>query len=107
MRAIAALIERRYARLDRSEQLLEALSYHGVLARGFALVRSERGEPVRKAAAVLPAMRLDIEFADGRVGATADGGAAAAPASGARPAADDPVKPRPRRREVPGQGSLF
>jgi exodeoxyribonuclease VII large subunit len=104
MRAVAALIERRGARLDRAEQLLEALSYHGVLARGFALVRSERGEPVRNAAAVLPAMRLDIEFANGRVGATADG--ATAPAAGARPAAD-PVKPRPRRREVPGQGSLF
>ena len=34
-------------------QLLAALSYHGVLARGFALVRAaESGDPVRSAAAV-------------------------------------------------------
>jgi hypothetical protein len=45
-------------------------------------------------------MRLDIEFADGRVGATADG------AAGVR-LRPDPVKRRARRYEIPGQGSLF
>jgi exodeoxyribonuclease VII large subunit len=54
---------------------------------------------VRSAAAVSAGMRLDIEFADGRVGATSDG------ASRLRP----PEAPRPRRRRSfdPGQGSLF
>jgi exodeoxyribonuclease VII large subunit len=55
---------------------------------------------VRNAAAVSAGMRLDIEFADGRVGATSDG------ASRLRP----PEAPRPRRRrgfDDPGQGSLF
>jgi exodeoxyribonuclease VII large subunit len=108
IRALESLFERRYARLDRAEKLLEALSYHGVLARGFALVRGERGEPLRQAAAVCPAMLLDIEFADGHIGATAD--------SALRPGAERPApgvhtvgprKPRFRRGEIPGQGSLF
>jgi exodeoxyribonuclease VII large subunit len=75
-RAAVTLIDRRQARLERAGQLLAALSYHGVLARGFALVRAEEGQPLRAAAAVSPGMRLDIEFADGHVGATADGATA-------------------------------
>jgi exodeoxyribonuclease VII large subunit len=99
-RASAILIDRQYARLERASQLLAALSYQGVLARGFALVRNaESGDPVRSAASVSAGMRLDIEFADGRVGATSEG------ATRLRP----PEPPRPRRRRSfdPGQGSLF
>jgi exodeoxyribonuclease VII large subunit len=99
-RASAILIDRQYARLERTSQLLAALSYQGVLARGFALVRAaESGDPLRSAAAVAAGMRLDIEFADGRVGATSEG------ATRMRP----PEPPRPRRRRSfdPGQGSLF
>jgi exodeoxyribonuclease VII large subunit len=99
LRAIDALIERRYARLDGVGKLLEALSYHGVLARGFALVR-EAGRPLRTAATVAPGMRLDIEFADGHVGAVAEGATPRPP----RPA---PLRPRRRRSEDPNQGSLF
>ena len=44
-----------------------------MLSRGFALVRDGAGLPLRTAAAVSPGMPLDIEFADGRVGATAQG----------------------------------
>ncbi len=51
---------------------LAALSYRGVLARGFALVRDEQGHAVHAAAAVGPGARLYLEFADGRVAATAD-----------------------------------
>jgi exodeoxyribonuclease VII large subunit len=117
------LIDRRQTRLERAGQLLAALSYHGVLARGFALVRAEEGQPLRAAAAVSPGMRLDIEFADGHVGATADGATAdgattggatmgAATAGRARPPvsqspAADPPKPKLRRGANPGQGSLF
>jgi hypothetical protein len=44
-------------------------------------------------------MRLDIAFADGRVGATSEGTTRLRP----------PEAPRPRRRRSfdPGQGSLF
>ena len=72
-RAEWTLIDNRVARLDRAEQLLAALSYRGVLSRGFALVRDGAGQPLREAATVSPGMALDIEFSDGRVGATAQG----------------------------------
>jgi exodeoxyribonuclease VII large subunit len=73
-----------------------------VLARGFALVRSEAGKPLRSAAAVNAGARVDIEFADGRVRAMAEVRDMTGP-----PAAR-PARRRTRRREPdPGQGSLF
>jgi exodeoxyribonuclease VII large subunit len=98
--AFDGYLDRRYAALDRAAGLLEAFSYHGVLARGFTLVRDRDGRPLRTAAAVGPGLNLDIEFADGRVPAVATGGGASAP----------PEPPRRRRRRGasdPGQGSLF
>ena len=74
------------------QRILSALSYQGVLARGFALVRDAAGEPVRSAGAVAANDPLEIEFADGRVPAVATSG------------------PAPRKRrgpDKPGQGSLF
>ena len=65
-------MQRLGARVAHSGQLLSALSYRGVLARGFALVRDEHGHAVHAAAAIGPSAHLSIEFADGRVGATAD-----------------------------------
>ena len=98
-RAHRVYLERRSQRLRSAGQLLAAFSYHGVLARGFALVRDGEGHPLRSAAAVGSGMRLAIEFADGRVGATADGAA--------QPAAAKP-KPRPRGGQGPGgQGTLL
>jgi exodeoxyribonuclease VII large subunit len=91
-------LQRRRARLRSAAHLLTALSYQGVLARGFALVRDAEDQPVRAAAGVSPGMRLAIEFADGRVAATADG--EVKPASAAR------GKPRGRGGSG-GQGSLF
>jgi exodeoxyribonuclease VII large subunit len=76
-----------------------------VLARGFALVRDLDGRPLRVAAAVSPAMPLDIEFSDGRVRARAEGPPAAGPGPGA---AGAPAKPRSRHGGGDkGQGSLF
>jgi len=100
-RAVRHLIAVRQARAERGAQLLAAFSYRGVLARGFALVRDAAGQPLRSAAAVGAGTPIEIEFADGRVGARADG----APAAD-RPAAE-PVKPRSRRDGGPGQGDLF
>lgn len=85
-------------------QLLTAYSYRGVLKRGFALVRDQKGIPLHAAAAVSPGMRLDVEFADGRVAATADGIAGtSAPASPARPR----TKTGNDQGGGSGQGSLF
>ncbi len=58
---------------DASERLrglggmLESLSYQGVLARGFALVRDERGRLVDSAARARACTALELEFHDGRV----------------------------------------
>jgi exodeoxyribonuclease VII large subunit len=100
--AMDTLLDRRDAQLEHAAQLLAAFSYHGVLARGFALVRSEAGKPLRSAAAVNAGSRVDIEFADGRVRAMAEVRDLTGPPT-ARPA-----RRRARRREPdPGQGSLF
>jgi exodeoxyribonuclease VII large subunit len=45
-----------------------------VLQRGYALVSDPAGHPLTSAAAVKPGARLKLRFADGEVGATADGG---------------------------------
>ena len=81
-----------------------AFSYREVLKRGFALVRDGEGRPLRAAADVSTGIRLDIEFADGRVGAIADGEARPTPTPVPR------AKSRQRGGEGGqggGQGSLF
>src|SRR5262252_7485498 len=99
--AARALVQNRAARVERAGRLLTAVSYRGVLARGFALVRAADGKPLRSATAVTPGLQLNIEFADGRVRATADGTPATAPAPTSAPG-----KP-PRRGGGEGQGNLF
>jgi exodeoxyribonuclease VII large subunit len=99
--AATALLHNRAARVERAGRLLTAVSYRGVLARGFALVRAADGKPLRSATAVTPGLQLNIEFADGRVRATADGPVASAPVP-----ASAPAKP-PRRGGGEGQGNLF
>ena len=66
------MLERSRRRLDGQAKLLETLGYHNVLARGFALVRDADGGMVRRASEVTSGASLDIEFADGHVGAHAD-----------------------------------
>jgi exodeoxyribonuclease VII large subunit len=113
-RALATMRQRLEARVAHSGQLLGALSYRGVLARGFALVRDEQGHAVHAAASIGPAAHLTLEFADGRVGATADTDRPAATRP-AKPAASEPQKARevekpaaPKRVAKPvDQGSLF
>ena len=70
--AFSAMMERWRRRLDAQAKLLGTLDYHNVLARGFTLVRTADGTMLRRAAAVKPGAALDIEFADGHVGAHAD-----------------------------------
>jgi exodeoxyribonuclease VII large subunit len=105
-RALASATQRLHARVEHSGQLLGALSYRSVLARGFALVRDEQGHALRSASSVDPGARLDVEFADGRVAVTADTDGAAV--GRAKPASTESTAAAPRRRVKPvGQGSLF
>ncbi|MFH3480144.1 exodeoxyribonuclease VII large subunit [Xanthobacter variabilis] len=111
-RAMAGRLRDDGRRLDGLAQLLSALSYHGVLERGFALVRDAEGRAVRRAGGLGPGAVIEIEFADGRVGAQTSGASAHA---GVSPVADvgaaDPVlSPRraPVRRKKPDPGpTLF
>src|SRR3954468_18919314 len=110
-RALVTLLQRLDARVENSGKLLSALSYRGVLARGFALVRDEAGHPLHSADAIGPGARVEIEFADGRVGATADAdrpAAAAKRAPSQARAATQEAKPAPKRVGKPvDQGNLF
>ncbi|HEY4775848.1 MAG TPA: exodeoxyribonuclease VII large subunit [Xanthobacteraceae bacterium] len=99
-RAARSGIDQRAERVGRAGQVLTALSYQGVLARGFALVRDAAGRPLRTAASISAGLALDIEFSDGHVGAVATSGGASAPL--------EPAKARtPRASGAKGQGSLF
>jgi exodeoxyribonuclease VII large subunit len=70
---VSALLREKAARLAGLSARLEAGSYQSVLARGFALVRDAEGQPLTRAAAVTPGAKLSIAFADGAIGATAEG----------------------------------
>lgn len=63
MRALRELAQR----LAAASGLLASLSYEGVLARGFALVRGDRGQLVPSAARARSETALEIQFHDGRV----------------------------------------
>jgi exodeoxyribonuclease VII large subunit len=95
-RAFAEMQRRREARLVAATQLLGAVGYRSVLARGFALVRDPTGAPLPRVAAIAPGQALRIEFADGAIGATADG------------RGGEPIAKRDKARPGGGaQGSLF
>jgi len=74
-RSAVTTVQRQRQRLDAQAQLLRALSHKGVLARGFALIRDAEGHAVRTVEAARALPRVDIEFADGTVGAHIEGAA--------------------------------
>jgi exodeoxyribonuclease VII large subunit len=116
-RAFANATAARRRRLDGLATLAGSLSYQSVLRRGFALVRDGEGGMVRRRAGLAEGARLDIEFADGRIQATAG----ASPPTSTPPtgtenrrqpsehAKRETSAPRPpqRRHRDGGQGSLF
>jgi len=107
-RALTTTLHRLEARVAHSGQLLAALSYRSVLARGFALVRDEAGHPLHAASSIGPAARLDLEFADGRVAATADSDRPAATPTSEPKTARETTPAAPKRIAKPvDQGSLF
>ncbi|WP_149538174.1 exodeoxyribonuclease VII large subunit [Siccirubricoccus phaeus] len=105
---VLALLREKRARLEGLSARLAGVSYQAVLARGFALVQDSAGTPLPSAAAVPAGARLNITFADGSVGATADGASPPDPA----PPDPQPAEPRPpaaprRKKDLPEQGALL
>jgi exodeoxyribonuclease VII large subunit len=91
---VRALLRENAVRLEGAGARLGSVSYQAVLARGFALVQDAEGATLTAAADVPAGGRLALTFADGQVGATADG-----------------AKPGPDRRrdgrDSAGQGALL
>ncbi len=73
-RGMLRTITEQSARLQKSAQLLEAFSYQGVLARGFALVTDNQGALVRAQAKLNPGQEVNLRFADGTRDAVIAGG---------------------------------
>lgn len=96
----ADLLAQGQRQIDSTVKLLESYSFHSVLTRGFALVRDQDGAPVLAAAGARAGDTLQIQFADGRIGARVTD----APTTEPRP----PAAP-PRRRDggSGNQGSLL
>jgi exodeoxyribonuclease VII large subunit len=70
-RGLMQLLAKRQDRFTAETKLLQAMSYKSVLARGFAVVRDNAGQPIRAAVDVKANATLAIEFADGEVQARA------------------------------------
>jgi exodeoxyribonuclease VII large subunit len=118
--AFETLLNRRRQRLEAQGQMLSSLSYHSVLGRGFALLRTPSGQAIRSASALSTGTAVEIELADGRAGAVVtdapsprpDSPESTSPATRQRPSADLRIRPGPSRRRTTdrgsgGQGSLF
>ena len=72
-------LERLSQRLSKAGQLLEAFSYQGVLARGYALVSDKNGKVVRSVSNLSPGDFAELTFHDGKHGAVIDGEAKVTP----------------------------
>ncbi|PWR03734.1 exodeoxyribonuclease VII large subunit [Meridianimarinicoccus roseus] len=98
------LAQRRDA-LAAADRLLSSLSYHGTLARGFAVVRADGGV-VTSAAEAQGHSVLELEFHDGRVtrGCAREGDPGGGPAAAADPG---PPRRKSAARRAPQQKTLF
>ena len=79
--------------------MLNSLGYKQVLARGFAVVRTANGTPLRSACTATAEPILDIEFGDGHIDVT--------PFKGPTPAGAAETARRARAKPKADQGSLF
>ena len=108
-RAALSTLQRFRTRLSQGARLVDSLSVKAVLDRGFALVHDMSGDRLlKRAAEVDPGMRIEIQFADGRVPAVPNGhrdvpGAEARHGEASKPKPKVPAVVKP----VGGQGSLF
>lgn len=72
-RALSQVLAQKTDRLERAGQLLEALSYQGVLARGYALVTDADGHVVRQGKVLKPGQKVNLQFVDTKRQAIIDG----------------------------------
>lgn len=63
-RASTRVLPPHHDRLSQLSRMLETLSFHNVLKRGFALVQTPDGQLVRSARGIAPGTALDIRFGD-------------------------------------------
>ncbi|WP_237065697.1 exodeoxyribonuclease VII large subunit [Microbulbifer guangxiensis] len=71
-RDIRLQLERRGERLSHHAQLLHNVSPLAVLERGYAIVRDEKQQVIKRADAVRPGQRIYAKLADGELSATVD-----------------------------------
>ena len=87
--AVALQIDRQHAALDQAGRLLDAHSFQRVLERGFALVTTADGTPVKRAGEAAEGADVQLRFADGERAARLD------PQTG--PAGESPKPARTRK----------
>lgn len=96
------------ARLTAAGNMLNSLSYERVLDRGYAVVRDADGQALSGKAETKPGADVEIEFADGRVGAQIHGDSAGSEGDGGTPRRKPAPKKDSRKDDVKtSQGSLF
>jgi exodeoxyribonuclease VII large subunit len=101
--ALSNRLDQKRRALEGQSKLLTSYSYQGVLARGFAIVRDEKGTMVRRASGLTSGQPLEIEFSDGRT---------AVEVAGVTPGRETPAGGAPaltprKKAGGPPQGSLF
>ncbi|MDX1580307.1 MAG: exodeoxyribonuclease VII large subunit [Alphaproteobacteria bacterium] len=105
-------------RLSAASRLLDSLSYQGVLARGYAVVRAQGGQPVTASAGLAAGQGLELEFHDGRTQVEVLGSGGKTPKSWDTPSPKaEKAKPKKPATKKPAtkksqdkpkdQGSLF
>ncbi len=107
-RAMQNMLKSKTERLERVAQLLEAYSYQGVLGRGYALVKDERGHVVRAGKNLQSGQRVELVFHDTNKQAVIDG--EDNPPIRIKPASLKPARPKKARKTKKpddNQGQLF
>src|SRR5690625_2895529 len=117
--ALSRMQRERDDRLAALSRMLRTLGPNETLARGFAIIRDGEGKVLPRASEVAAGQRLEIQFADGRIGAVADDAADTASAARAvtKSEATDSKTSKPKtakskpaaasQAEDSKQGSLF
>jgi exodeoxyribonuclease VII large subunit len=93
LRAFPDTLAARRSRLDGLAKLLQSFSYQSVLERGFALVRDAKGRAVRSVSGIEAKALIDIELADGCLGAEVR-----------NVRTTRPTLPQPRKADTPSEG---
>ncbi|MCH9809190.1 MAG: exodeoxyribonuclease VII large subunit [Alphaproteobacteria bacterium] len=87
----------RRLRLTSLSKLLHSLSHHEVLSRGFALVRDGKGNMIRQAHVAGTLSEIDLQFADGHIGAKITGSALGVPSNVGDPSGPSASPPTSRK----------